>query len=403
MGSQAHREGTIERGTVALQSSPHLIFIGGGLANSLIALRLAALRPDVDWTILESEAELGGNHTWSFHQTDLTPEQNRWIAPLVETTWPEYEVRFPRFGRRLPFGYASASADKLRAAMAPHASRVMTKARVVSTEPCRVTLDDGRTFEADGVIDGRGHRPSPHMRVAYQKFLGQEVVTAQPHGLMRPIVMDATVPQRDGYRFIYVLPFGPDRLLIEDTYYSSRADLDPVATRGLIGLYARQQGWIIRDILREETGVLPIALSGDIEALWSDAEGVARSGLRAALFHPTTGYSLPDAARLADTIASAPDLSAPALFALTRAHSIGHWRRAGFYRLLDRLMFEAAEPDERYRLFARFYRLSPGLMTRFYAGRSTLLDKIRLLSGKPPVPLGRAIRCMPERSVAVVR
>lgn len=379
-----------------------LILVGGGLANSLIALRLAASRPEIDWTILESESELGGNHTWSFHASDLTAAQNRWIAPLVEQTWPSYEVRFPGYRRRIPFGYASATAERLRHAMAPHAARVLTDARVTKLEPRRVTLDDGRAFEADGVVDGRGHRPSPHMRVAYQKFLGQEVLTAEPHGLTAPIIMDATVPQRDGYRFIYVLPFGPRRLLIEDTYYSDRMELDAAATRELIEIYAERHGWTIATIVREETGVLPIALGGDIEALWGDAAGVARSGLRAALFHPTTGYSLPDAARLAERIAAAPDLSGPALFTLTRSHSMAHWRKAGFYRLLDRLMFEAADPNERYRLLGRFYKLSPGLMSRFYAGHSTLFDKIRLLSGKPPVPLGRAIRCMPERSSIVV-
>ena len=41
-----------------------LILVGGGLANSLIAHRLAAARPDVDSTILEAGDELGGNHTW---------------------------------------------------------------------------------------------------------------------------------------------------------------------------------------------------------------------------------------------------------------------------------------------------------------------------------------------------
>ena len=43
--------------------------------------------------------------------------------------------------------------------------------------------------------------------------------------------MDATVPQRDGFRFVYTLPFAPDRVLIEDTYYSDGLDLDPAALR----------------------------------------------------------------------------------------------------------------------------------------------------------------------------
>ena len=59
--------------------------------------------------------------------------------------------------------------------------------------------------------------------------------------------------------------------------------------------------------------------------------------------------------------------------------------------MLDKMLFKAAEPAERYRILERFYRLDPGLIGRFYAGRSTMSDKARLLMGKPPVPVGRAL------------
>jgi lycopene beta-cyclase len=59
--------------------------------------------------------------------------------------------------------------------------------------------------------------------------------------------------------------------------------------------------------------------------------------------------------------------------------------------MLDAMLFRAAIPRQRYRVLERFYRLSPGLIERFYAGQSTLADKVRILSGKPPVPLWRAV------------
>ena len=90
------------------------------------------------------------------------------------------------------------------------------------------------------------------------------------------------------------------------------------------------------------------------------------------------------------------DLRAANLHRETRAHSIRCWKDAGFYRLLDRLLFKAAEPDRRYRLIERFYHFSPDLVSRFYAGLSTLYDKARVLTGKPPVPIFRALRCLRE-------
>ncbi|RIV93332.1 lycopene cyclase family protein, partial [Aurantiacibacter xanthus] len=71
-----------------------------------------------------------------------------------------------------------------------------------------------------------------------------------------------------------------------------------------------------------------------------------------------------------------------------------HWRAMGFYRLLGRMLFGAALPEERYRVFERFYRLPERLIERFYAGRSTLADRARVLAGKPPVPVSRAVAAL---------
>ncbi len=91
--------------------------------------------------------------------------------------------------------------------------------------------------------------------------------------------------------------------------------------------------------------------------------------MRAALFHPTTGYSLPEAVRLADAVAASPALDSAALYALTRARSREAWRRHRFFRLLNRMLYRAAEPGQRYRVLERFYRLPGPLIERFYAGR----------------------------------
>ena len=61
------------------------------------------------------------------------------------------------------------------------------------------------------------------------------------------------------------------------------------------------------------------------------------------------------------------------------------------------MLFKAAEPDDRYRVLQRFYGLPEGLIARFYAGRSTLADKARVLIGKPPVSIRRAVRAILEK------
>ena len=88
----------------------------------------------------------------------------------------------------------------------------------------------------------------------------------------------------------------------------------------------------------------------------------------------------------------------PAIQAGRMARSRGKGRCRGFYRMLDTMLFKAAEPDERYRVLERFYRLAPDLIGRFYAGQSTMADKARILTGRPPVPILRAISALRGKS-----
>ena len=136
-------------------------------------------------------------------------------------------------------------------------------------------------------------------------------------------------------------------------------------------------------------------MGGSFEALWPDTDPVARAGARGGFFHPLTSYSLPDAVRFAVWFATEAPLG-EALGAATRTRAKAHWWRSTYYRLLTAMLFKAAEPAQRYKVLQRFYRLRSALIGRFYAGQSTLSDKLRILSGKPPVPLRRALKVLKE-------
>lgn len=374
-----------------------VLLVGGGLANCLIALRLQAQRPDIRITLLEADAAPGGNHTWSFHGSDLQPAESAWLLPLASHSWQHYEVCFPERQRRIAGSYHSLSSERLRqAVMALPGATIRCNARVVRVEPQTVLLTDGQTLCAPLVIDGRGAGENRGLVLRWQKFLGQELLLTTPHGLDGPLLMDATVAQQDGYRFVYLLPFGPDRLLVEDTYYSDTPALDLVSLRSNIDSYVLARGWVRREMVREERGVLPIVLDAEIEHFWPLADaGLPRAGLRAGLFHHTTGYSLPEAAALADELAVAGQLCSAVIGPWIRARAQRRWQEQRLFRMLNRMLFLAAAPAERYRVLQHFYRLPKPVIERFYAGRLGLDDARQILSGKPPVPVLRALRCLP--------
>ena len=370
---------------------------GGGLAGSLIAWRLKARRPSLKLALFDVDDRLGGDHLWSFHESDLDASVAAWLEPLVAHRWDVQDVRFPKFRRRLPTGYRSIPSDRLHHVVSQDLGEAVFLGGAVDALDGGGVVVDGRRIEAGAVIDARGARSSKAMSVGFQKFVGQVIRFSAPHGVTAPLIMDATAPQLGGYRFVYVLPFDEQTAMVEDTRYTDGDAMPVEEFRNGVADYCAGHGWRIDDVLREEVGVLPIALAGDIDAFLAEIPpGVAPAGMAAALFHPLTGYSLPDAARLAEAVSTAPDLSGPSLCALTREMARDAWRARGFYRLLARMLFGAADPGERYKVLERFYRLPEKLIERFYAGVSPVTDKARILSGKPPVPIGRAVGCLSE-------
>lgn len=364
-----------------------LALVGGGLQNGLIALATLAARPDARIAIFERGAALGGNHTWCFHDGDLPAAAWPWIEPLVAHRWAGYEVAFAHHRRALAAGYACISAARFdevvraRLAAAP-AAAVHTGSEVVALGPGRVTVRvDGqlRTVHAATVVDARGPGRAPGVG-GWQKFVGLELALARPHQLTAPVLMDATVAQRDGFRFVYVLPLAPDRVLVEDTYFSDGADLDVERLRGHVHAYAAARGWQVRAVVREEQGVLPLPWQADVIA---PVPGLITAGYQGGWFHPVTGYSFPVAVRVAraigDAFATAADPAA-AVAAMVPAHR----DQLRFALRLVWMMFRWFPPAGRAGVLEHFYRMPEDTVRRFYALALTGRDRARLFLGRPP-------------------
>lgn len=378
-----------------------LIIVGGGLAGCLIALALAARQPEQRILLVEQEERLGGDHVWSFFATDIAAGDAAWVEPLIVARWQGYDVHFPGHSRRLSTPYRSVTSERLDAVVRQTlpADAIRTGANVCALTPDTITLTDGRTFSAHAVIDARGSTGMAGMAGGWQKFMGQTLRLAAPHGLDRPVVMDARVEQVDGFRFVYCLPFSPTRVFVEDTYYADGPTLDHAAMRARISAYAQAANWQVDAVEYEETGVLPVIAAGDFEAFWrADGDtGTARAGTRAALVHPLTSYTFPTAVKFASYISTLDKPDGTALGIVSHAWAAEHWRGGRYYRMLTRLLFAAAQPQARYRVLERFYTLAEGLIERFYAGASRPADRLRILAGRPPVPLGAAVASLMGR------
>ncbi len=196
---------------------------------------------------------------------------------------------------------------------------------------------------------------------------------------------------------MYVLPFAADRLLVEDTVFSSGPILDRDAMRRGIDEEVARLGVEVREVVREEEGVLPMPWTGLPNPPMS---GPLLAGYRGGWLHPATGYSFPVAVRLAEIVAhSMPgDVFGDPMRSFAREHR----RQASYALRLNGLLFRWFAPEDRIHVFERFYRLPEDTIQRFYSLRTTWADRARILVGRPP--RGFSIRArLRSRSVATRR
>lgn len=363
------------------------VLVGGGLGNALVALAVFEARPEARVALVEQQRSVGGNHVWCFHAGDVD-ERHRYVAPLVSASWPRYDVRFPDLRRTLDQPYAAVRSERLadvvEAAFRERAgSRLFLSSRAARCTARCVTLDDGTELRGDVVIESRGPAAfTAPATVGYQKFVGLELELRRPAPVTHPVLMDALVPQRDGFRFMYVLPFGARRVLLEDTYFSDSSEVDRARREAEILDYAAKNGYAVDHVARREVGVLPLPTRlPELAKPTEDAPLLA--GYQGGWFHPVTGYSFPVAARIASAVASCGDavrLRAEVWPRLQRAQRA----QLRFCVLLNRMFFAGFAPEQRRNVIERFYRLEPALVRRFYALELTHLDRARIVCGRPP-------------------
>lgn len=366
--------------------------VGGGLQGCLVAHALAWHRPEAPVLLVERGSTPCGNHTWSFHETDVAGPARGWFDPLVAHRWPAYHVRFPGLSRRVGIPYATITSDRLREATVALAAGGGTRPNglvIRCGERCEirsattVRLGTGADVSCRVILDCRG-REAPSRgggAAGYQTFIGHEFETGGRWPAAEPTVMDVPDDQAEGFEFLYELPLGPDRVLLEYTRFHEEPGCDDARADALIAARLAEAGLGTARTIRTERGCLPMpyAKSAGPGGQWP------AGGYAGGWYHAATGYSMPLAVRFAEIVArTPPDRVAAEVAAAAATDRL----RRGFTRFLNRLLFCLVRPEDRWRIFHRFYRVLPeDRIARFYAHRFTCTDAARIVLGRPPLGL----------------
>ncbi|MEM6330862.1 MAG: lycopene cyclase family protein, partial [Planctomycetota bacterium] len=291
--------------------------VGGGLQGCLAAHALAHHQPAARVLLLEQGAALCGNHTWSFHETDMPPAASAWLDRLVSVRWPGYVVRFPGYTRRVDLPYATITSDDLRAATMQLAAPQAPDSGVPLDVRCGVSCsavsatsvvvcgdasgaDGGETIHSRCVIDCRGlaaRRGAPAdvpAGVGFQSFIGLEYTTDGDWPAAEPTIMDVRGDQEEGFEFLYELPLSPSRVLLEYTRFSNEPACDESRAEAFIQQRFSEAGVKPAGVVRTERGCLPMpfALQG-VGAGDAKPSGLVAGGYAGGWYHAATGYSMP--------------------------------------------------------------------------------------------------------------
>lgn len=388
-----------------------VIIAGGGLSGGLVALRLALAHPNLRVLILERESRLGGNHTYSFHSAG---EPEAWLQPIITRTWNQFEVRFPKTDKAISVNHSVVrSKDFHDGIVRKLGDGVRLGCSVKKISDSEVETSTGEILRAPLVIDATGiHSQQIHKNrfldvpCGWMKYIGFDLKLNKPHGLGLPVLMDARVPQMDGFRYFSITPISETTLFVQECYLSSNPDLNAERISRSILAYGERNGWSIQSISKpdnhKEHAAIPLPLHTfevDKERMNSKKlviEGedfIDRSPVQISAaqgwYHSATGQAVSDATRVAEFIASRSRLRTGPVRAELR-HFRRDWvEQQRFYRTFNRLIFQAVEPSLRHIAFDRMMGLKEDIIGRFLSGTSTKTDATKIMSIKPPVRTGK--------------
>jgi lycopene beta-cyclase len=364
--------------TMAKGKRDGLLIAGGGLAGCLVALAMAKARPDVPLLLVEGSETFGRpDRTWTFLESDIDPADRWLLEPLITASWPGYYVAFPGQSRNFKAPVHAISAERLDAVMRetlrPDQYRLGT--RVVAVRDNELVLPGGEKLRGDAAVDARGATNLSLLDLGWRLCLGRTYRFAAPHGLDRPVLIDATI---EGAGFFRCLPLAEDRMLVEYVDHGATPESGLADAGARIDAYLQRRRWIPAEVESEQQAQLPLPLGGDFNAFWRvGGARVAKLGIRGGFFHPATGAALPDAVGAAILLAGQRTLDGAALHDLFEEEASLLWKKREYYRSYNSQLF-ALPPQARAGFLERLYRLDPAVIARFHAARAGLIDRRRI-------------------------
>lgn len=360
------------------------ILAGAGLAGLSLACHLAnsPLR-DRSILIVDPDAKEHNDRTWSYWTNGSGPFDDAvahvWDRLRFAGSSGEIDVALGAYRYKTIRGGDFYRLARQRLAACPAVEFLRGRVERIDDGPAVATVVvDGQVLTCDWVFDSRPAAPKDdrytHLKLT---FRGWEVETSSPvFDTAAATFLDFRTPPRGDVRFFYVLPFAPNRALVEYTLFTPARVTRPETEQAIDAYLRSELGVDAYRIVAQEGGCLPVTdqpmprrLGGRIMAI----------GIRGGRLKPSTGFAF--------TRVQA-DCEAIVASLLAHGHPFDVPEDPRLFRLLDSILLRVMveHPDQIEPAFAALFGRNPAeRILRFLdeaAGPSEVLEIIATMPRK---------------------
>lgn len=273
------------------------IFAGKGASACLVLLELDNRNclKDKKILVIESAKNSDRNKNFSFWTEDDSEIQKK-LSPLIQNTWRRIELNNGKEEKLSPISYNHIPNSKLQDTVQEIIERTNIESLLATVSDVGtdskgnyVAVDEKKIYGSH-IFDSRPpvfQKTNSNKTHIFQSFIGWEVEFSDSQLQEDSFrMMDFNVPQNNYTQFIYVLPFGTNRALVEVTRFGSEVIADFEAEIILKNYITSQYGSY--QILGTEKGCIPMSNTPtDVQS----NPNITNLGARNYSLKPSTGYA----------------------------------------------------------------------------------------------------------------
>lgn len=368
-----------------------LAILGGGCAGLSLARELAKSQTLRSVVVIEPRQTYQDDRSWCFWAAD-----SQALSPWFGHSWPRWSFGqidaqqqhrecddFPyRYVRSIDFYRANLTTIKACPSIDLKLGQAVTELTTLDSGWRIITT--GETYIAQQVVDTRPPAQTQLDQSTLQQcFLGAEIKLSRPANIdTQAVELMTDMRQVDGeFCFTYVLPFAPDHLLVEVTFFAkqppTRTSLQNQLNKLLVA-----RGWADAEILRTEFAALPMGMPLKTNAKQKQP---LLAGMRGGALRPSSGYGFLRIQDWAERCAKQYITDGT----LVRQTTSGYWLQKMDQIFLNVLHHEPARAAEIFDTLLS--KTEPARFIRFMNDQATRADCLKIVACLPKWPFLKAL------------